>query len=181
VTGTVAFVPEDRTAEGLIGALSLTENLVLGLGEDPRWAKGARLDWQAARARTVELIEAFEIVAPGPEARAGTLSGGNQQKLMLARALEQRPAVLVMENPTRGLDVRTTADVHRQLRAAASAGVTVVVHSTDLDEVLLLADRLLVVHRGRVLEVPRGADRRAVGELMLGVEPRQRSTVNGQR
>ena len=100
---------------------------------------------------------------------------------MLARALERRPAVLVMENPTRGLDVRTTADVHRQLRAAASAGVTVVVHSTDLDEVLLLADRLLVVHRGRVLEVPRGADRRAVGELMLGVEPRQRSTVNGQR
>lgn len=180
VTGTVAFVPEDRTAEGLIGGLSLTENLVLGLGADPRWAKGTLLDWQAARARTVELIEAFDIVAPSPEARAGTLSGGNQQKLMLARALEQRPAVLVMENPTRGLDVRTTGEMHRQLRMAASAGVTVIVHSTDLDEVLLLADRLLVVHRGKVLEVPRGADRRAVGELMLGVEPRQRSTVNGQ-
>ena len=181
VTGAVALVPEDRTAEGLIGALSLTENLVLGLGGDPRWARGARLDWKAARQRATELIEAFAIVAPGPDARAGTLSGGNQQKFLLARALDGHPAVLAMENPTRGLDVRTTDEMHRRLRAAASAGVTVIVHSTDLDEVLTLADRVLVVHRKEVREAPRGADRRMVGEMMLGVEPRQRSTVNGQR
>ena len=180
VTGAVALVPEDRTAEGLIGELSLAENLVLGLGTDPRWARGTRLDWSAARQRTTELIETFAIVAPGPDARAGTLSGGNQQKLLLARALERQPAVLVMENPTRGLDVRTTEEMHRRLRAAASAGVMVIVHSTDLDEVLALADRVLVVHRRRVAEAPRGADRRLVGEMMLGVEPRQRSTVNGQ-
>ena len=181
VTGSVALVPEDRTAEGLIGELSLTENLVLGLGTDPRWARGARLDWSAARQRATELIEGFAIVAPGPDARAGTLSGGNQQKLLLARALERQPAVLVMENPTRGLDVRTTEEMHRRLRAAASAGVLVIVHSTDLDEVLALADRVLVVHRRQVAEAPQGADRRVVGEMMLGVEPRQRSTVNGQR
>jgi ABC-type uncharacterized transport system ATPase subunit len=181
VSGTVAFVPEDRTAEGLIGELSLTENLVLGLGADPRWVRGAGLDWNAARERTTELIAAFGIVAPGPDARAGTLSGGNQQKLLLARALEGQPAVLVMENPTRGLDVRTTGEVHRRLRAAASLGVTVIVHSTDLDEVLVLAERVLVVHRREVREAPRNADRRVVGEMMLGVEPRQRSTVNGQR
>lgn len=181
VKGVVGFVPEDRTAEGLIGALSLTENLVLGLGGDPRWARGARLDWHAARQRATELIEAFAIVAPGPDAQAGTLSGGNQQKLLLARALEGQPAVLVMENPTRGLDVRTTDEMHRRLRGAASAGVTVIVHSTDLDEVLMLADRVLVVHRMEVQEAPRGADRRAVGGMMLGVEPRQRSTVNGQQ
>ena len=181
VTGAVALVPEDRTAEGVIGELSLAENLVLGLGTDPRWARGARLDWSAARRRTTELIDAFAIVAPGPDARAGTLSGGNQQKLLLARALEGHPAVLVMENPTRGLDVRTTEEMHRRLRAAASAGVLVIVHSTDLDEVLALADRVLVVHRKEVQEAPRGADRQLVGEMMLGVEPRQRSTVNGQR
>ncbi|HSE52000.1 MAG TPA: ATP-binding cassette domain-containing protein [Gemmatimonadales bacterium] len=181
VTGSVALVPEDRTAEGLIGELSLTENLVLGLGADPRWARGARLDWNAARQRTAELIDGFAIVAPGPDARAGTLSGGNQQKLLLARALERQPAVLVMENPTRGLDVRTTQEMHQRLRAAASAGVTVIVHSTDLDEVLALADRILVVHRNVVREAPRSADRRLVGEMMLGVAPRQRSTVNGQR
>jgi simple sugar transport system ATP-binding protein len=181
VNGTVALVPEDRTAEGLIGELSLTENLVLGLGADPRWARDGRLDWKAARKRTAELISAFAIVAPGPEARAGTLSGGNQQKLLLARALEGQPAVLVMENPTRGLDVRTTEEMHRRLRAAASVGVTVIAHSTDLDEVLALAERLLVVHRMEVREASRGADRQVVGEMMLGVEPRQRSTVNGQR
>jgi simple sugar transport system ATP-binding protein len=181
VTGTVALVPEDRTAEGLIGELSIAENLVLGLGADPRWARGARLDWNAARRRTAELIEAFDIVAPGPDARAGTLSGGNQQKLLLARALERQPSVLVMENPTRGLDVRTTEEMHRRLRGAALAGVTVLVHSTDLDEVLALADRVLVVHRRKVREAARGADRQVVGEMMLGVEPRQRSTVNGQR
>ena len=181
VKGTVAFVPEDRTGEGLIGELSLTENLVLGLGADPRWARGARLDWNAARQRASELIEAFDIVAPGPDARAGTLSGGNQQKLLLARALEGQPGVLVMENPTRGLDVRTTDEMHRRLRGAASAGVTVIVHSTDLDEVLALADRVLVVLRQEVREAPRGADRRLVGGMMLGVEHGQRSTVNGQR
>jgi simple sugar transport system ATP-binding protein len=180
VRGTVALVPEDRTTEGLIGALSLTENLVLGLSRDPRWARGGRLDWSAARRRITELIEAFAIVAPGPDARAGTLSGGNQQKLLLARALEGQPAVLVMENPTRGLDVRTTGEMHRRLRGAASAGVTVIVHSTDLDEILALADRVLVVHRKEVREAPRGADRRQVGDMMLGVEPRQRSPVNGQ-
>jgi ABC-type uncharacterized transport system ATPase subunit len=180
VTGAVALVPEDRTAEGLIGELSLAENLVLGLGTDPRWARGARLDWSAARQRATELIKSFAIVAPGPDARAGTLSGGNQQKFLLARALERQPAVLVMENPTRGLDVRTTEEMHRRLRAAASAGVMVIVHSTDLDEVLALADRVLVVHRRQVAEAPRGADRRLVGEMMLGVEPGRRSTVNGQ-
>jgi len=181
VTGPVAFVPEDRTTEGLIPAMSITENMVLGLGDDPRWACGTRLDWRAARARTAELIEGFDIVAPGPDVPAGALSGGNQQKIVLARALERHPALLVLENPTRGLDVRTTAEMHRRLREASRAGVTVIVYSTDLDEVLELAERVLVVWKGEVREAARGAGRRDVGEMMLGVEQRQRSTVNGQR
>jgi len=174
VSGPVAFVPEDRTTEGLIAAMSITENVVLGLGDDPRWARGPRLDWRAARARTAELIKAFDIVAPSPNVHAGALSGGNQQKIVLARALERHPALLVLENPTRGLDVRTTAEMHRRLREAARAGVTVMVYSTDLDEVLELAERVLVVWKGAVREAPRGADRREVGEMMLGVEPRER-------
>jgi general nucleoside transport system ATP-binding protein len=174
VAGRVAFVPEDRSTEGLIPAMSITENMVLGLGDDPRWARGTLLDWRAARARTGELIEGFGIVAPGPDVPTGTLSGGNQQKVVLARALERHPALLVLENPTRGLDARTTGEMHRRLREAASAGVTVIVYSTDLDEVLELAERVLVVWKGEVREVPTGADRRAVGEMMLGVEPRDR-------
>jgi simple sugar transport system ATP-binding protein len=168
--GPVAFVPEDRTTEGLIPAFSLTENVVLGLRDDPRWALGHRLNWDAARAGTARLIGSFGIRAEGPEAPAATLSGGNQQKLILARALEGRPRILVAENPTRGLDIRATAEVHDRLREAARAGVTVIVYSTDLEEVLELGERILVVRRGQVLEAPGGADRRAVGDLMLGVQ-----------
>ena len=166
----VAFVPEDRTTEGLIPELSVAENIVLGLSEDPRWARGAWLDWGAARAHATKLIRSFGIVATGPDTLTATLSGGNQQKVVLARALSREPRVLVAENPTRGLDIRATAEVHERLREAARAGVAVIVYSTDLDEVLELAERVLVVHRGRVSEAPRDADRRAVGDMMLGVE-----------
>ncbi len=174
VSGSVSFVPEDRTTEGLVPALSITENMVLGLSEDPRWARGVRLDWNAARARTGELLASFGIRAAGPDAPAATLSGGNQQKVVLARALERRPVVLVAENPTRGLDIQATLEVHQRLRAAAAEGVAVIVYSTDLDEVLELGRRVVVVHAGRVSEAPRGADRRVVGEMMLGVRRGQR-------
>ncbi len=167
--GSVALVPEDRTTEGLIPELSITENLVLGLDHDPRWTRGRRLDWARARARAAELIEAFRIRAEGPDVAVRTLSGGNQQKVVLARALERRPTILVAENPTRGLDIRATAFVHEQIRAAASAGVLVLIYGTDLDEVLELGQRVLVVHAGLVAEAPRGADRRVVGEMMLGI------------
>jgi simple sugar transport system ATP-binding protein len=176
VLGPVAFVPEDRTTEGLIPEMSITENVVLGLGDDPRWARGARLDWEAARRRAVELIEGFGIVAPGPDIPSRALSGGNQQKLMLARALERHPALLVLENPTRGLDVRTTTEMQGRLREAADAGVTVIVYSTDLDDVLEVTERRLVVWRREVREAPRGAGRRLIGEMMLGLTP-----VSGER
>jgi ABC-type uncharacterized transport system ATPase subunit len=170
--GSVALVPEDRTTEGLVPDLSITENLVLGLDQDPRWARGRRLDWARARSRTVELIETFGIRAEGPDALVRSLSGGNQQKLVLARALEHHPAILIAENPTRGLDIRATVFVYQRLREAAAAGVLVLFYSTDLDEVLELGRRVLVVHAGRVAEAPRGADRGMVGEMMLGVERR---------
>ena len=174
----VALVPEDRTTEGLIPDLSITENMVLGLDQDTRWARGRRLDWAHARSRTAELIETFRIRADGPDAAVRTLSGGNQQKVVLARALERRPTILIAENPTRGLDIRATAFVHEQIRTAARAGVLVLVYSSDLDEVLELGHRMLVVHAGRVAEAPRGADRRVVGEMMLGVH---REAERGER
>jgi len=167
--GSVALVPEDRTIEGLIPDLSITENLMLGLEQDARWARGQRLDWTRARSRTAALIETFGIRADGPDAAVRTLSGGNQQKVVLARALEHRPEILIAENPTRGLDIRATEFIHQQLRGAASDGVLVLIYSTDLDEVLELGRRVLVVHAGRVAEAPREADRRLVGEMMLGV------------
>ncbi len=168
--GRVAFVPEDRTVEGLIPSFSVTENLVLGLTDDPRWARGHRLDWAAARAQAEELIRSFDIRTAGPDAPVSTLSGGNQQKLVLARALARRPDLVVAENPTRGLDIRATGEVHERLRQAARDGAAVLLYSTDLDEVLELGERVLVMHRGRIGEAPAGADRRLVGAMMLGVD-----------
>jgi simple sugar transport system ATP-binding protein len=169
VASPVAFIPEDRTTEGLIPELTLTENVVLASGADDPWIRGGWIDWGAAEAHTAELLRAYDVVAPGPRARAESLSGGNQQKLVIARELSRRPRVVVAENPTRGLDLRATAAVHERLRAAADAGAAVLVHSSDLDEVLELAARVLVVSRGVVSEPRSGgaANREEIGAMML--------------
>ena len=170
VASPVAFIPEDRTTEGLIPELTLTENVVLASRADDPWIRGGWIDWPAAEAHTAELLRAYDVVAPGPRARATSLSGGNQQKLVIARELSRRPRVVVAENPTRGLDLRATAAVHERLRAAAAAGAAVLVHSSDLDEVLELGERVLVVSRGVVSEPPSGgaANREEIGAMMLG-------------
>ncbi len=163
----VGFIPEDRTTEGLIPALSLTENVVLGLGTEGPWVKGGRIDWRAAEAQTAELIDDLQIAATGPRMRASALSGGNQQKLIVARELSRAPAVIVAENPTRGLDIRASRDIHGRLRSAAAAGAAVLFHSADLDEVIELADRIIVVTRGVLTEAPPGVSRAEVGAMML--------------
>jgi ABC-type uncharacterized transport system ATPase subunit len=168
VQGTVAFVPEDRSTEALVGEFTLAENLVLTQGREAPWVRGPWLEWQLARQRTGELIEAYGIRTRGPEARAAELSGGNQQRLVIAAALERKPAVLVAENPTRGLDLRATAEVHARLRAAAADGVAVLVHLGDLDELLELAHRIVVVANGRATSLPPGTSREEIGRLMLG-------------
>jgi simple sugar transport system ATP-binding protein len=169
VAGPIAFIPEDRTSEGLIPELSLTENVVLGSEPDAPWIRGGRIDWRAAERHTAELLRAYDVVASGPRAPASSLSGGNQQKVVIARELARGPRVVVAENPTRGLDLRATAAVHDRLRAAADSGAAVLVHSSDLDEVLELADRVLVVSRGLVAEPlsGRGAGREEIGAMML--------------
>jgi simple sugar transport system ATP-binding protein len=169
VASPVGFIPEDRTSEGLIPELTLTENVMLGSRTDDPWIRGGWIDWAAAEAHTAELLRAYDVVAAGPRARADSLSGGNQQKLVIARELSRRPRVVVAENPTRGLDLRATAAVHLRLRAAADAGAAVLVHSSDLDEVLELAERVLVVSRGVVTEPGAGgaAGRDEIGAMML--------------
>jgi simple sugar transport system ATP-binding protein len=167
--GAIGFIPEDRTTEGLIPELSITENLLLGRENDVPWSRGVGIDWAAAKRHAIGIIQEFEIRASGPDAPVQTLSGGNQQKLVLARALQARPSILVAENPTRGLDLRATAELHRRLQEAAASGVAVLLYSADLDEVIELGERVLVVHRGRVSEAPVGADRQIVGHLMLGL------------
>jgi simple sugar transport system ATP-binding protein len=167
VAGPVGFIPEDRTTEGLIPEMTLTENLVLGSSESDPWIRGGRIDWREARGRTMALIEEYAVSTPGPGATAASLSGGNQQRLVVARELSRRPPVVVAENPTRGLDIRATATIHARLRRAASEGAAVLFHSSDLDEVLDLATRVVVASRGVLIEPPPGATRETIGALML--------------
>ena len=112
-------------------------------------------------------MRAFDVRAEGTRVVARTLSGGNQQRLVLGRELADTPRALVVENPTRGLDIRATDAIHAKLRAAASAGAAVLVYSSDLDEVLALAHRVLVAARGVLLDVPEGTTRAEIGELMV--------------
>jgi simple sugar transport system ATP-binding protein len=164
----VSFIPEDRSSEGLIGELSLTENLAVSQGRSAPWVRGPWIDWPAAAARSRELIESYGVRATGPQALASSLSGGNQQRYIIAAALERRPRVLVAENPTRGLDLRATAEVHERLRDAAREGVAVIVHLADLDELLDLADRIAVLANGVLVELPPGTDRTLIGRHLLG-------------
>ena len=130
------------------------------------------MNWHAMRTHTSELLRTFDVRATSTETSVRSLSGGNQQKLVLARelvALPDEPALeaLVVENPTRGLDVLATTEVHRRLHDACARGAAVVMYSSDLDEVLELATRVLVVFNGSVQELP--VDRDAIGRAMLGL------------
>jgi general nucleoside transport system ATP-binding protein len=163
----VGFIPEDRTTEGLIPEMTLTENLVLGSSRSDSWILGPVIDWRQAEARTAALLAEYSVAAPGPEVPAAALSGGNQQRVVVARELSRRPRVVVAENPTRGLDIRATAMIHARLRSAAAEGAAVLFHSSDLDEVLELAGRVVVASRGGLIEPPPGATRDEIGGLML--------------
>jgi general nucleoside transport system ATP-binding protein len=164
----VGFIPEDRQRDGLILDFPLYENVALrGAGE-----RRGRIAWLAVRDRTRRLLATYDVRAPSETVLAETLSGGNQQKLVLARELavsaDTAATALVAENPTRGLDIQATAAVHDRLRAARDAGMAIVLYASDLDEVLALADRVLVVAQHQVREV-RG-DRAVVGRAMLGLQ-----------
>jgi general nucleoside transport system ATP-binding protein len=168
VSRPLAFIPEDRTAEGLIQDLNLAENVTLGLGSEAPWVRRSGIRWREAHQRTGELLQEFDILAPGSKAKAGALSGGNQQKLIVARELSRKPSVVVAENPTRGLDVGAAGAIHQRLRAAAAEGAAVIFHSNDLDEVLELGQRIVVVTRGVVVEARTGSSRAEIGAMMLG-------------
>ena len=165
VPAAIGFVPEDRHRDGLILDFPLYENVALrGAGE-----RRGRIRWDQVRIDTTTLLDAFDVRAQATTVAARTLSGGNQQKLVLARELDRQPALLVAENPTRGLDIRASAAVRDRLRAARAGGTAIIFYSSDLDEVLALSDRVFVVAHGAVRHVPSPTDRDIVGRAMLGM------------
>jgi simple sugar transport system ATP-binding protein len=171
------FIPQDRTREGMVQEFDIAENLALALHRRPEWRRGPLLRWPEIRAAAVELIRRYRVQAPSVQARARTLSGGNQQRVVVGRELESGRDLLVAENPTRGLDVSATAFVRaelRRLRAEGAMGIALL--STDLDEVLALADRVLVMVRGRLIVVPDAErSRLGVGRLMLSASQSERA------
>jgi simple sugar transport system ATP-binding protein len=143
--------------------MTLVENFAL---RDAGAVRG-RVRWTSYQSRAQTAIAEHDVRTSGADSTAGQLSGGNQQKFVLARELEGSPAALVVENPTRGLDIRAAAHVLAELRAARASGVAVVVYSGDLDEVLSVADRMIVCFDGRATAAPVEAD--AVARALVGL------------
>jgi ABC-type uncharacterized transport system ATPase subunit len=164
------YVTDDRLHEGTVSSLSVAMNMVLKqIGKPPYWEHG-RIRYAAIVDKARELISSFDIRTPGAETRVGALSGGNVQKVVLARELSFDPKVVVYSKPTYGLDVKTTRSVRQTIREQAFQGVTSIVISTDLDELLHLCDRIAVLSRGRITGVVENGPnaQQQVGELMVG-------------
>ncbi|MGZ4334394.1 MAG: ABC transporter ATP-binding protein [Gaiellaceae bacterium] len=163
----LAHIPEDRQHTGVAGGLSLAMNLAL---KDYRTRSlGPFLRLGSMREQAEKTIEAYDVKTPGPRSSTGSLSGGNLQKVVLAREFDGEPKVLIAASPTRGLDVAAVANVHEHLIDAVERGVGVLLISEDLDEILTLEDRVLVMYEGRLTEAPT-VDVPTVGLLMAGEE-----------
>jgi ABC-type uncharacterized transport system ATPase subunit len=171
LTAGVAYVPEDRHRDGILGAASVTDNLLLGAQRSPAYRRAGLIDWRRVREHARTTIDRYSIKTPGPDAPAGNLSGGNIQRLVLARAFDREPSVLVLQNPTRGLDLRSIKFVYDRVQDARDRGCAVVLLSEDLDELSLLADRMVVLYSGEIAgERSRGNyDAYELGRLMAGV------------
>jgi simple sugar transport system ATP-binding protein len=164
VPSVVGFVPEDRLRDALIEDFTLTENLALrGAG-----ARRGRLDWSALAEQTRGVMQRHDVRAPTGAVRAGALSGGNQQKFVVGRELDETPPLVVAESPVRGLDIQATDHVLRELAACAEAGSAVVVYSADVDELLPMVDRMVVMFAGRLREVP--VERSSVASALVGAD-----------
>jgi general nucleoside transport system ATP-binding protein len=166
----LGFVPEDRKQDGCVGTFTVAENLILNHHEEHPYARGIALNLSKVRQNAAHRISEFDIRTQSIEATVSSLSGGNQQKVVLARELSRTLALLVACQPTRGLDVGAIEFVHKRLVEERDRGTAVVIVSTELDEVSALADRIAVMYRGRIVGiVPPDTSREVLGLMMAGV------------
>jgi general nucleoside transport system ATP-binding protein len=178
----VGFVPEDRKEDGLVGEFSIAENLMLDRSDSAPFVKGGTLQLAALSTFAREKVAEFDVRTPSIDTKVGRLSGGNQQKVVLARELSRDLRLFVAAQPTRGVDVGSIEFIHKRVIETRDAGVPVIVVSTELDEVTALADRIMVMYRGRVVGiVPGDTSRDVLGLMMAGEVPAvaAESTSNG--
>jgi general nucleoside transport system ATP-binding protein len=169
--GQSSHVPEDRHAYGMVGSYSVADNLVLDTYYQPPFVGGLTINRKAIRQHAERLVEEFDVRTPSVDTMAGSLSGGNQQKMVVAREFSRPLKLLIAAQPTRGIDVGSIEFIHNQIVAKRDAGVAVLVVSSELDEIMALADRIAVMYKGEIIGiVPRAtATREGLGLLMAGV------------
>jgi len=166
----LGYVPEERMRDGVVADFSVAENLMLVDSSSVEYSRAGFLRDRAIRKRCQRLVDEYDVKTPKLETPAHNLSGGNIQKLILARELSREPRVLLAAQPTRGVDVGAAAYIHDRLRAQRDAGTAILVVSEDLDEVLSLSDRILVMYEGAIIAEadPRTSTREALGLMMAG-------------
>ena len=168
----VGFVPEDRTEDGLVGTFTVAENLILDRSGDADFVRGGTIRRAALEEFAKARITEYDIRTQGADVPAGTLSGGNQQKVVIAREMSRDLRLLVAAQPTRGVDVGSIEFIHTRIVETRDAGVPVLVVSTELDEVTALADRIAVMYRGAIVGiVPSNTPRDVLGLMMAGETP----------
>ncbi len=168
----MGHIPEDRQRHGLVLSYTVADNMVLCSYYLPPFARGPLLQQQEVDSNARELIKEYDVRTPSPYVPAGKLSGGNQQKVIVARELSRPVKLLLASQPTRGLDVGSIEYIHKEIVAMRDRGVGVLLISAELDEIMSLADRIVVMYRGQIMETmdAKTADKEALGLLMAGIK-----------
>lgn len=166
----VAHVPEDRQASGLVVDFTVTENMILDNYYVPPYSRGIQMDWRKAEEAAGRLVEEYDVRTPSTVVKVSTLSGGNQQKVIVAREFDRDVKLIVASQPTRGIDVGSIEYIHNRIVEERDKGVAVLIVSSELDEVMALSDRVLVMYRGKIVGVfdPAKDTTTEIGLAMLG-------------
>jgi simple sugar transport system ATP-binding protein len=172
-TKSVAHVPEDRQRSGLVLKFTVAENMVLDTYHDPPFSKGIAMNWDETRRTAQRLVEQYDVRTPSIEVEMGNLSGGNQQKVIVAREFGRDVKLVIASQPTRGLDVGSIEYIHDRIVEERDDGSAILIVSTELDEILALTDRILVMYRGRIVgeTTPEETDAAQLGLYMAGASP----------
>jgi ABC-type uncharacterized transport system ATPase subunit len=177
----LAHVPEDRQRMGLVMAFQEWENAILGYEDSKKYGQGLILDIAAAQADAREHIKKFDIRPANDKLKTANFSGGNQQKIVLAREMERDPDVLIVGQPTRGVDIGAIEFIHNQIIKMRDAGKAILLVSVELDEIRSLSDRILVLFDGKIVGEadPATADETELGLLMTGSHPSSDKPASG--
>lgn len=171
----VGHIPEDRLRRGVVKAFSAKESAILGFQDTPEYQSGMRLNWKNIVEHTRKLMAGFDVRPGDPELKSANFSGGNQQKLVLAREIDRDPDVLLIGQPTRGVDIGAIEFIHKRLMSLRDDGKAILLVSVELDEIMRLSDRIIVMYDGHLVGEVAGdqADERTLGLMMAGINPNE--------